>query len=104
MVAATLSRMTMGSVFHVKESKKDLVKDVHMLARLGVRLEDAPNGCFMVHHNSKSSSMVEMKSKHHLDQPLMELKESVLSKRNETFSLGGWRLKTSRKVVCSQCL
>ena len=36
-VADALSRMTMGSVSDVEEAKKDLVKDVHRLARLGVR-------------------------------------------------------------------
>ena len=43
----------------------------------------------MVHHNSESSLVVEVKSKQHLDQPLMELKELVLCKINESFSLGG---------------
>ena len=51
-VADSLSRMNMGSVSHAKEGKKDLVKDVHRWDRLGVRLEDSPNGGFMVHHNS----------------------------------------------------
>ena len=49
-VADALSCMTMGSVSHVEEAKKDLVKDVHRLARFGVRLEDSPYGG-MVHHN-----------------------------------------------------
>ena len=71
-VADALSRMTMGSVSDVEEAKKDLVKDVHRLARLGVRLEDSPYGG-MVHHNFESSLVVEVKSKQHLDQPLMEL-------------------------------
>ncbi|TMX05236.1 hypothetical protein EJD97_000311 [Solanum chilense] len=44
--------MTMGSVSHIDEAKKDLVKDVHRLARLGVRFEDSPNGVFMFYHNS----------------------------------------------------
>ena len=35
-VADVLSPMTMGSVSHVEESKKDLLKDVHRLSRLGV--------------------------------------------------------------------
>ena len=39
----------------------------------------------MVHHNSESYLMVEVKSKQHLDHPLMELKEYVLSKSNESF-------------------
>ena len=45
--------------------------------------------------------MVEVKSKQHLDQPSMELKESVLGKLNESFSLGGWYLEVSRNVLCS---
>ena len=57
-----------GSVSHVKEPKRDLVKDVHRLAILDVMLEDSPNGGFMVHHNSESSLFVEVKSKQHLDQ------------------------------------
>ena len=50
MVADALSCMTMGSVSHVEEVNKDLVKDIHRLARLGIRFEDSPNGGFMVHH------------------------------------------------------
>ena len=65
-------------VFHVEEDKKDLVKNVHRLAHLGVILEDSTNGGFMVQHNSKSSLVVEVKSKKYLDPSLMKLKESVL--------------------------
>ena len=43
----------------------------------------------MVHHNSESSLVVEVKSKKHLDQPLMELKELVIGNLNESFSLEG---------------
>ena len=103
MVMNSLSRMTMGSVLHFEEGKKDLVKEVHRLARLGVRLEDSPNDGFMVHHNSESYLVVEVKSKQHLDQSLMELKESVLGKLNESFYLvRGWCLEVSRNVVCAQ--
>ena len=66
------------------------MKDVHRLVLLGVRLEDSPNGGFMVHHNSDSSLVVEVKSKKHLDPVLMELKELGLGKINEAFSRGGW--------------
>ena len=34
-VADALSCMNMGSVSHIDEAKKDIVKDVHRLARLG---------------------------------------------------------------------
>ena len=40
-----------GSVSHVEEEKKELVKYVHRLSRLGVRLEYSLSGGFMVHHN-----------------------------------------------------
>ena len=53
-VADSVIRLSMGSVSHVEEAKRNLVKDVHRLARLGVQLEDSSNGGFMVHHNSES--------------------------------------------------
>ena len=53
----------MGNVSHVEQGKNDLVKDVHRLALLGFRLEDFPNGGFMVHNNSKSSLVVLVKYK-----------------------------------------
>ena len=88
-VADALSRMSMGSVSHINEAKKDLVNNVHRLTRLGVRLEDSPNGGFLVHHNSKSSLVVEVKYMQHIDLALIELKESCLFNLNESFSLGG---------------
>ena len=51
-IGDALSHMTMGSVSPIEEAKKDLVKNVHRLARMGVRLEDSPNSGFMVYHNS----------------------------------------------------
>ena len=50
MVAYALIDMTICSVSHAEEGKNDLVKDVHRLARLGIRLEDSPKGDFLVHH------------------------------------------------------
>ena len=43
-VVDALSRMTMGSVSHLDEAKKDLAREVHRLARLGVRLESVSHG------------------------------------------------------------
>ena len=40
-----------------------------------MRLECSPNGGAIVHHNSESSLVVEVKSKQHLDLALMELKK-----------------------------
>ena len=38
-VSDALRRLFMGSVSHVEEKIKELVNDVHRLARLGVRLK-----------------------------------------------------------------
>ena len=99
-VVDALSHMTMGSVSHVYEGKNDLVKDVHRLARLGVRLEDSPNGDFILHHNSDSSLVVELKSKQHIDQPLIEMKESVLRNLNESFFLRGYGVLRYQGRLC----
>ena len=42
-VVDALSRLSIGSVAHVKEERKELVKDVHRLALLGVRLMSISN-------------------------------------------------------------
>ena len=67
---------------YIEEGKKDLVKDVQRFDRLGVRLENSPNDCFVVYHNSKSSLVVEVKSNKHLDPLLMYFKKLVLRKCN----------------------
>ena len=83
MVADSRSCMTMGSVSHSDEAKKDLVRDEHRLARWRVRLEDSSNSGVIVHHNSESSLAVKLQTNQHLDESLTELKESVLGKLNE---------------------
>ena len=52
-VADALKWMTMGSVSHLDEAKKDLAREVHRLARLVVRLESDLDGCAIIHHNSE---------------------------------------------------
>ena len=61
-VVDALSRIIMGSVSHL-DSKKGLEREVHRLARLGVRLESSPNRGAIVYHNSDSSLVVEVKTK-----------------------------------------
>ena len=87
-VADALRRMSMGSTIHVEDEKKELVKDIHKLSRLGVRLVDFTTGGVSVHPSSKSSLAVDVKDSQHLDPKLMELKDSVLVKMNEPLDLG----------------
>ena len=69
----SLSHITMVSVSQVKEAMKNLLKHVHRLARLRVRLDDSTNNVFTVHYNFELFFVVEARSKQNLEQPLMEL-------------------------------
>ena len=76
-VADALSRVSRGSVSHVVEGKKELARDVHRLARLGVRLFCSVKGSIGVQSSSESSLVSEVKEKQYLDASLVRLKESV---------------------------
>ncbi|KAH0665088.1 hypothetical protein KY285_026294 [Solanum tuberosum] len=54
-----LSRLSMGSTAHVKEEKRDLAKDVHRLALLGVRLMDSTKRGVVVMNGVESSLVSE---------------------------------------------
>ena len=54
-VADALSILSMGSVAHIEDGKKNLVQEVHQLSRLGVRLLDLAEGSVWVQNSSDSS-------------------------------------------------
>ena len=87
-VADSLSRISMGSTTHIEDEKKKLAKQVHRLARLGVWLVDSTSGGITIHPSSEASFLGEVKKVKHLDPMLMELKDSVLLKMNESFAFG----------------
>ncbi|WMV41422.1 hypothetical protein MTR67_034807 [Solanum verrucosum] len=88
-VADALSRLSMGSVAHIEDDKKELVQDVHRLVRLGFRLMDSTKLGIMVRNSSESSFVVDVKEKKGFDPTLVELKEFMLRKSLEAFSQGG---------------
>ncbi|XP_069146930.1 uncharacterized protein [Solanum lycopersicum] len=88
-VAYALSRLYMGSVAHVEEERKELVKDVHKLDRLGVRLMSISDSGVTVQNGDESSLVVEVKEKQDCDPILLELKGAVHNQRVEFFSQGG---------------
>ena len=51
----------MNSVSRVEDEKKELVRDVHHLARLGVRLVDSSDGSVTIKNVSKSLLMEDVK-------------------------------------------
>ncbi|WMV41113.1 hypothetical protein MTR67_034498 [Solanum verrucosum] len=88
-VADALSRVSMGSLAHVEEGSKELAKEVHRLAKLGVRLEGVDSRGVVVVDGSRSSLVDEVIVKQDLDPSLVELKASVSSGKVEVFSQGG---------------
>ena len=99
-VAHALSRMSMGSTAHVEDEKKELVKEVHRLARQGERLIDSTSVGVSVHPSSESSLVAKVKKDHHHDHVLLELKDSVLININESFSLGGDGIHRYQDRLC----
>ena len=88
-VAYALSQLSMVRMCHVDEEKKDSVKEVHQLARLGVWLADALSGGVSFNSSSEYTFLVDAKANQQLDPVLVELKDLVFSKLNESFSLRG---------------
>ncbi|WMV28846.1 hypothetical protein MTR67_022231, partial [Solanum verrucosum] len=73
-VADALSRLYMGSIAHVDNDKKDLVRDIHRLARLNVQLVDSTKGGIVVHNGSEPSFVADVKAKQGLDPIMVDLK------------------------------
>ncbi|WMV45810.1 hypothetical protein MTR67_039195 [Solanum verrucosum] len=88
-VADALSRLSMGSTGHVEEEKRELAKDVHRLARLGVQLMDSTKGGVVVMNGAESSLMSEVKGKQDQDPILLELKVNVHKQKVMAFEQGG---------------
>ncbi|KAH0647574.1 hypothetical protein KY285_032822 [Solanum tuberosum] len=59
-VADALSRLFMGSIAHVEEERKELAKDVHRLALLGICLMSISDGGVTVQNGSESSLVAEI--------------------------------------------
>lgn len=85
MVAGALSRLSMSSVAHVDEEKKQLVFDIYRFAKVGVQLADSTKDGVMVHDVSESSYVMDVKAKKGFDPIMIELKEVVLMKSIESF-------------------
>ena len=88
-VVDALRRLSRGSVDYVEEERKELVKDVHMLAHLGVRVISISNSGVISPNWVESFFVVEVKEKQNNDQILLELKCKIHNQRVEVFSQGG---------------
>ena len=70
-----LRRLYMGSVAHVKEQTKELVKDVHILSLLGILLMSLLDTGKSIQNRVESSLIVEVKEKQDQNQILLKLRD-----------------------------
>lgn len=88
-VADAPRRLSTESVAHVEEGKKELAKDIHRLAWLGVRLTDSDDdGGVIVQNGSESSLVIGVNEKQDRDLILLQLTEAVPKKKNVGLILG----------------
>lgn len=72
-VADALSRKAMMAPVE----KQGMIKDLHQLASLGVRLLETPDEELIVHNAVESSLVAEVKEKQDADPILLQLEENV---------------------------
>ena len=85
-VVDAISRLSMGSVAYVEEKRKELVKDVHRLACLGVCLMSISDSGVTVQNGEESSLVVEVKENQDTAPILLGLKNAFHNQRVEVFS------------------
>ena len=83
-LANDLSRLSMGSVAHVEDERKELVKDIHRLARLEILLMSISESGVTVSNGVESSLVVVVKEKQ--DSDPIELKGALHDQRVEVLS------------------
>lgn len=79
----------MGRLAHLPAEKKQIVKDIHWLAGLGVRLLDSEDGEVVVQNTTKSSLMATVKEKKCDDPLLLQYKEGIRQHRVTGYELAG---------------
>ena len=67
----------MESLAHMEEGKRELVKDIHHFANLGVHLLDSKDGGVMLQEVVRSSLGMAIKEKQVIDPILMKIKSDV---------------------------
>ena len=85
-VSDALRRFSMGSVAHVEEKRKDLVKEVHRLARFGVFFMSISDSSVTIQNGRELSFLVQVKEKKESYPIFLQLKGAVNNQRVEVFS------------------
>ncbi|XP_070015506.1 uncharacterized protein [Nicotiana sylvestris] len=88
-IADALSRRSMGSLAHVEAEKRQLTREIHQLAYLGVRLVESGNGGVVLQNTAKSSLKAEVKERQYEDPELVKLRERVPQQKKSLLGLKG---------------
>ncbi|XP_070013203.1 uncharacterized protein [Nicotiana sylvestris] len=99
-VADALSRRFMGSLAHVEAEERQLTREIHQLASLGVQLVDSGNGGVVLQNTTKSSLIAEAKERQYEDPELVELRERVPQQKKPLLELKGVGVLRYRGRLC----
>lgn len=75
MVDDALKKLSMGSISHLEDEKKELACKVNRLDKLGVRLVDSVERSILVQSGSKSSLVDKVKENHDSDPIFIDKKQ-----------------------------
>jgi len=101
-VADALSRRSMGSLAHVEPEKRQLAREIHQLACLGVRLVDSEDGGVLLQNTTKSSLIAEVKERQYEDPELVELRERVPQQKKPLLELREMGFSDTRVPCAAQ--
>ncbi|XP_070030758.1 uncharacterized protein [Nicotiana sylvestris] len=79
----------MGRLAHVEAKKRQLTREIHLLACLGVRSVESGNGRVVLQNTAKSSLIAEVKERQYENLELVELGERVPQQKNPLLELKG---------------
>jgi len=88
-VADALSRRSMGSLSHLTVEKRELVRELHQLASLGVRLLEADDSGVTIQDTTVSSLVVEVKSRQQEDPSLEQLRAKAQDQQSLALDIVG---------------
>ena len=99
-VADALSRRSMGSLSYLGVEKRELARELHQLASLGVKLLEAEDSGVTIQDTVVSSLVVEVKSQQQEDPSLEQLRAKAQNQQILAFDIAGDRVLRYSGRLC----